>query len=157
VGKGKVKVKSLSSLSNLTPSIVVVRKDAEDSVISWLIFDPKFTWIKDFRGIFTKDEAVETLVPLGFRPEEGWAERFGVNVRLGPAVEEGGSVELSTQLTKAQRLKDYFSKKARASDKDISEIGTKYDLTVEQMQEMLRTRNAPLQQQWKRSKKALRK
>jgi len=54
----------LFSLSNLTPTIVVVRRDGEDSVISWLIFDPKFTWIKDFRGIFSKDEAVENLVNI---------------------------------------------------------------------------------------------
>jgi len=54
----------LFSLSNLTPTIVVIRKDGEDSVISWLIFDPKFTWIKDFRGIFSKDEAIETLVSI---------------------------------------------------------------------------------------------
>jgi len=52
----------LFSLSNLTPAIVVVRQDGEESVITWMIFDPELTWIKDFRGIMAKDDAVEALV-----------------------------------------------------------------------------------------------
>jgi len=51
----------LFSLSNLVPTIVVVHKNGEESVITWAIFDPAFTWIKDFRGIFNKDEACENL------------------------------------------------------------------------------------------------
>jgi Xaa-Pro dipeptidase len=52
----------LFSLSNLTPTIVVVRQDGEESVITWMIFDPELTWIKDFRGVMAKDDAVEALV-----------------------------------------------------------------------------------------------
>ncbi|MCJ7697106.1 MAG: aminopeptidase P family N-terminal domain-containing protein, partial [Thermoplasmata archaeon] len=52
----------LFSLSNLTPTIVVVRPDGEESVIAWMIFDPELTWIKDFRGIMSKDDALEALV-----------------------------------------------------------------------------------------------
>ena len=54
----------LFSLSNLTPTIVVVRQDGEESVITWMIFDPELTWIKDFRGIMAKDDAVEALVNI---------------------------------------------------------------------------------------------
>ncbi len=52
----------LFSLSNLTPTIVVVRQDGEESVITWMIFDPELTWIKDFRGVMAKDDAVDALV-----------------------------------------------------------------------------------------------
>jgi Xaa-Pro dipeptidase len=54
----------LFSLSNLTPTIVVVRQDGEESVITWMIFNPELTWIKDFRGIMAKDDAVEALVNI---------------------------------------------------------------------------------------------
>lgn len=54
----------LFSLSNLTPTIVVVRQDGEESVITWMIFDPELTWIKDFRGVMAKDDAVEALVNI---------------------------------------------------------------------------------------------
>jgi len=54
----------LFSLSNLVPTMVVVRKDGEESVITWAIFDPAFTWIKDFRGIFNKSEATENLAAI---------------------------------------------------------------------------------------------
>jgi Xaa-Pro aminopeptidase len=52
----------LFSLSNLSPTIVIVRPDGEESVITWMIFDPELTWIKDFRGIMSKDDALEALV-----------------------------------------------------------------------------------------------
>jgi Xaa-Pro aminopeptidase len=54
----------LFSLSNLTPTIVVVRQDGEESVITWMIFDPELTWIKDFRGVMAKDDAEEALVNI---------------------------------------------------------------------------------------------
>jgi len=54
----------LFSLSNLVPTIVVVKKDGEESVITWAIFDPSFTWIKDFRGIFNKEESTENLAAI---------------------------------------------------------------------------------------------
>jgi len=54
----------LFSLSNLVPSLVVIRKDGEESVITWAIFDPTLTWVKDVRGIFNKGESTETLVTL---------------------------------------------------------------------------------------------
>lgn len=54
----------LFSLSNLVPSLVVLRKDGEESVIAWAIFDPALTWIKDVRGIFNKGESIETLTTL---------------------------------------------------------------------------------------------
>jgi len=54
----------LFSLSNLTPTIVVVCQDGEESVITWMIFDPELTWIKDFRGIMSKVDAVEALVNI---------------------------------------------------------------------------------------------
>ena len=54
----------LFSLSNLTPTIVVVRQDGEESVVTWAIFDPELTWIKDFRGIMSKDDALETLINI---------------------------------------------------------------------------------------------
>ena len=54
----------LFSLSNLVPTIVVIRKDGEESVITWAIFDPTFTWVKDFRGIFNKEESTENLAAI---------------------------------------------------------------------------------------------
>jgi Xaa-Pro aminopeptidase len=54
----------LFSLSNLVPTMVVIRKDGGESVITWAIFDPAFTWVKDFRGIFNKAEATETLAAI---------------------------------------------------------------------------------------------
>jgi Xaa-Pro aminopeptidase len=54
----------LFSLSNLVPSLVVLRKDGEESVIAWAIFDPALTWVKDVRGIFNKGESIETLTTL---------------------------------------------------------------------------------------------
>ena len=54
----------LFSLSNLVPSLVVLRKDGEESVIAWAIFDPALTWIKDVRGIFNKGESTEALRTL---------------------------------------------------------------------------------------------
>lgn len=54
----------LFSLSNLVPTIVVVNKEGEECVITWALFDPALTWIKDFRGIFNKAEAVENLVKI---------------------------------------------------------------------------------------------
>jgi Xaa-Pro dipeptidase len=54
----------LFSLSNLVPSLVVIRKDGEESVIAWAIFDPSFTWVKDVRGIFNRGELTETLTTL---------------------------------------------------------------------------------------------
>jgi len=54
----------LFSLSNLTPTIVVVRQDGEESVVTWAIFDPELTWIKDFRGIMSKDDAIEALINI---------------------------------------------------------------------------------------------
>ena len=54
----------LFSLSNLVPSLVVIRKNGEESVISWAIFDPTLTWINDFRGIFNKGESTENLTTL---------------------------------------------------------------------------------------------
>ena len=54
----------LFSLSNLVPSLVVIRKDGEESVIAWAIFDPALTWVKDVRGIFNKGESTETLTTL---------------------------------------------------------------------------------------------
>jgi len=54
----------LFSLSNLVPSLVVIRKDGEESVVTWAIFDPTLTWVKDVRGIFNKGEAIETLATI---------------------------------------------------------------------------------------------
>jgi Xaa-Pro dipeptidase len=54
----------LFSLSNLVPSLVVLRRDGEESVIAWAIFDPALTWIKDVRGIFNKGESIENLTTL---------------------------------------------------------------------------------------------
>jgi len=54
----------LFSLSNLVPSLVVIRKDGEESVVTWAIFDPALTWVKDVRGIFNKGEAIETLATI---------------------------------------------------------------------------------------------
>jgi len=54
----------LFSLSNLVPSLVLIQKSGEESVITWAIFDPALTWVKDFRGIFNKDESTETLTTL---------------------------------------------------------------------------------------------
>lgn len=54
----------LFSLSNLVPSLVVIRKDGEESVIAWAIFDPALTWVKDVRGIFNKPESIENLTAL---------------------------------------------------------------------------------------------
>ena len=54
----------LFSLSNLVPSLVVLRKDGEECVIAWAIFDPTLTWVKDVRGIFNKGESIETLTAL---------------------------------------------------------------------------------------------
>ena len=54
----------LFSLSNLVPSLVVIRKNGEESVIAWAIYDPAFTWVPDFRGIFNKGELTENLTTL---------------------------------------------------------------------------------------------
>jgi len=54
----------LFSLSNLVPSLVLIQKSGEESVITWAIFDPALTWVKDVRGIFNKDESTETLTTL---------------------------------------------------------------------------------------------
>ena len=54
----------LFSLSNLVPSLVIIRKDGEESVIAWAIFDPALTWVKDVRGIFNKGESIENLTTL---------------------------------------------------------------------------------------------
>jgi len=54
----------LFSLSNLVPSLVIIRKDGEESVIAWAIFDPALTWVKDVRGIFNKPESIENLTTL---------------------------------------------------------------------------------------------
>jgi Xaa-Pro dipeptidase len=54
----------LFSLSNLVPSLVVIRKDGEESAIAWAIFDPTLTWISDVRGIFNKGELTENLTTI---------------------------------------------------------------------------------------------
>ena len=48
-------------LSNQYPSLAVIQRDAEDFVITWAMFDPNLTWIKDFSGVLSKEQAISTL------------------------------------------------------------------------------------------------
>jgi Xaa-Pro aminopeptidase len=51
-------------LSNQYPTIVVIRQNGEESVIAWGLFDPALTWVKDFRGIMTRGDAVNAVISL---------------------------------------------------------------------------------------------
>jgi Xaa-Pro dipeptidase len=59
-------------LSNQYPTMTIVRRDGEDSVITWAFFDRNLTWIKDFSGVLAKQEALSTLTSkLGKRKRSG--------------------------------------------------------------------------------------
>lgn len=48
-------------LSNQYPSLTVIQRDAEDFVITWAMFDANLTWIKDFSGVLSKEQATSML------------------------------------------------------------------------------------------------
>jgi len=53
-------------LSNQYPTIVVVKKDGEEALISWQLFSStnKATWIKEFSGILSMDDALNSLTSI---------------------------------------------------------------------------------------------
>lgn len=140
----------LFSLSNLTPTIVVVRQDGEESVVTWAIFDPRLTWIKDFRGIMSKDDAIDTLVNIlketeiseptiaveSFMPfyqYEGLKKAFPnakfesaddifLECRLVKSQEEIDRIKKSTQITEKTILAMFDELKEGISDIDLIKV-----------------------------------
>jgi Xaa-Pro aminopeptidase len=49
-------------LANQYPTMTVIPRGGQDSVITWVMFDSALTWIKDFCGALTRDGAVEGVI-----------------------------------------------------------------------------------------------
>ncbi|MDD5502900.1 MAG: Xaa-Pro peptidase family protein [Candidatus Thermoplasmatota archaeon] len=68
-------------LANQYPTISVIRRDGEDSVITWALFDQELTWIRDFAGIMSKDDALSTLAAM-VGQEKAAGKKIGIEEKM---------------------------------------------------------------------------
>jgi len=71
----------LYSLRNSYPSITVVRQNGEESVIAWGVFDPAYTWVQDYRTIFSRGEAIDALLSI-IKEKESQKPNIGIEYKM---------------------------------------------------------------------------
>jgi len=54
----------LFALSNRFPSFVVIRQDGEAGLVVWLGFDRTLTWVRNARGISSREDAVKNVISM---------------------------------------------------------------------------------------------
>ena len=54
----------LFSLSNNVPTMVIIDREGEESLITWAMMDPELTWIEDFHGILSMNDALDNMLSI---------------------------------------------------------------------------------------------
>nr|MDO8135755.1 aminopeptidase P family N-terminal domain-containing protein [Candidatus Njordarchaeum guaymaensis] len=71
-------------LGNQYPSLVVIKQDGDEALISWQLFSstPIASWIKDVRGCMSVDDALNSLVALVQESKLSSGETIGIESRM---------------------------------------------------------------------------